>query len=221
MGIIDRAVQLPVTVTVGAVLIVLFGILSLFRVPIQLIPDVEKPKITVRTVWPGASPEEIEKEIIIPQEDKLKSIEGLLEMKSDSKDSLGNVILTFKIGTNIDGALLRVSNKLNLVPNYPERAEKPIILTAAEEKRGIAYFILKKKSGDTSEVLFQRTYAENFIKPRLERIPGVALIQVFGGRERELQVILKPDALALYRLTVQDVVSALQRENANTSAGDF
>ena len=221
MGIIDRSVQLPVTVTVGAVLIVLFGILSLFRVPVQLIPDVEKPKITVRTVWTGASPEEIEKEIIIPQEDKLKSIEGLLEMESDSKDSLGNVILTFKIGTNIDGALLRVSNKLNLVPDYPERADKPIILTAAEEKRGIAYFILTKKSGDTSEVLFQKTYAENFIKPRLERIPGVALIQVFGGRERELQVILKPDSLAFYRLTVQDVVSALQRENANTSAGDF
>ena len=76
-------------------LIVLFGIISLFRVPVQLIPDVEKPKITVRTDWPGASPEEIEKEIIIPQEDKLKSVEGLLEMKSDSKDSQGNVVLTF------------------------------------------------------------------------------------------------------------------------------
>ncbi len=221
MGVIERAVKLPVTVTVGAVLVILFGIISLYRVPVQLTPDVEKPKITVRTDWPGASPEEVEKEIIIPQEDKLKSIEGLLEMESNSNDSQGNVILTFEIGTDLDGALLRVSNKLNLVPDYPDTVEKPIILTAAEEKRGIAYFILTKTHGDPTGIQFEKTYAENFIKPRLERVPGVALIQVFGGRDRELQVILKPDALAFYRLTVNDVVTALRKENANTSAGDF
>jgi len=83
VGVIDRALRLPVTVTVGAVLVILFGIIALYRVPVQLTPDVEKPKITVRTDWPGASPEEVEKEIIIPQEDKLKSIEGLLEIRVD------------------------------------------------------------------------------------------------------------------------------------------
>ena len=221
MGVIERAVKLPVTVTVGAILVILFGIISLYRVPVQLTPDVEKPKITVRTDWPGASPEEVEKEIVIPQEDKLKSVEGLLEMESTSADSQGNVILTFEIGTDLDGALLRVSNKLNLVPDYPDTVEKPIILTAAEEKRGIAYFILTKTKGDPAGIQFEKTFAENFIKPRLERVPGVALIQIFGGRDRELQVILKPDALALYRLTVRDVVTALRSENANASAGDF
>ncbi|MCP4667826.1 MAG: efflux RND transporter permease subunit, partial [Deltaproteobacteria bacterium] len=105
MGIIDRAIKLPVTVSVGTILIILFGFISLFRVPVQLTPDVEKPKISVRTLWPGASPEEVEKEIIIPQEDKLKTLEGLLEMDSESRDSLGNVTLTFEIGTDMDAAL--------------------------------------------------------------------------------------------------------------------
>ncbi|MBW1949824.1 MAG: efflux RND transporter permease subunit [Deltaproteobacteria bacterium] len=67
----------------------------------------------------------------------------------------------------------------------------------------------------------EKSYAENFIKPRLERVPGVGLVEVYGGRERELQVILKPGALAMYRLSVQDVISALRRENRDTSAGYF
>ena len=221
MGIIDRSIQLPVTVTVGAILILLFGIISLFRVPVQLTPDVEKPKISVRTFWPGASPQEVEKEIIISQEDKLKTLEGLLEMTSESRDSLGNITLTFEIGSDMDAALLKVSNKLNLVPNYPERVEKPIIIPASEQRQAIAYIILRKTGDDDSEIDSQKTYAKNFIKPRLERVSGVGLVQLFGGRERELQVILKPDALAFYRLTVQDVVSAIRKENRNTSAGDF
>lgn len=221
MGIIDRSIKLPVTVTVGAILIILFGFISFFRVPVQLTPDVEKPKISVKTVWSGASPEEVEKDIIIPQEDKLKTLEGLLEMESESRDSSANITLTFEIGTDMDAALLKVSNKLNLVPEYPENVEKPIIISASEQRQAIAYIILKKTGSDTSGIEFEKSYAENFIKPRLERVPDVGLVEVLGGRERELQVILKPDILALYRLTVQDVVSALQRENKNTSAGDF
>ena len=221
MGFIDRAIKLPVTVTVGAILIILFGFISLFRVPVQLTPDVEKPKISVRTIWPGASPQEVEKEIIIPQEDKLKALEGLTEMESESRDGRGNITLTFQIGTDMDAALLKVSNKLNLVPSYPDRVEKPIIISASEQREAIAYLILSKTQGDPSSIDYDKTYADNFIKPRLERIPGVGAVDLFGGRDTELQVILRPDALAFYRLTVQDVVSALRSENRNTSAGDF
>jgi HAE1 family hydrophobic/amphiphilic exporter-1 len=206
---------------VGTILIILFGFIALFRIPVQLTPDVEKPKISVRTLWPGASPQEVEKEIIIPQEDKLKTLEGLVEMESESRDGIGDVTLTYEIGTDMDAALLKVSNKLNQVPEYPDTAEKPIIITASEQRQAIAYIVLRKTKGDAASVEAERTYAENFIKPRLERVSGVGLVEVFGGRERELQVILKPDSLAFYRLTVQDVVSALRRENRNTSAGDF
>jgi HAE1 family hydrophobic/amphiphilic exporter-1 len=221
LGLIDRAIQLPVTVSVGAVLILLFGFISLFRVPVQLTPDVEAPKISVRTVWPGASPEEVEKEIIIPQEDKLKTLEGLKEMESESRDSSGNVTLTFAIGTDMDASILKVSNKLNQVPTYPDNVEKPVIVSASEQREAIAYLILRKTAGDPSGIDFEKTYAENVIKPLLERVQGVGLVELFGGRDRELQVILKPDALATYRLTVRDMIGSLRGENRNTSAGDF
>ncbi|MBW1922068.1 MAG: efflux RND transporter permease subunit [Deltaproteobacteria bacterium] len=218
---IEKAIRLPVTVTVGAILIVLFGLISLFRVPVQLTPDVEKPKISVRTIWPGAGPEEVEKEIVIPQEDKLKALEGLVEMESESHDSMGNITLTFQIGTDMEAALLKVSNKLDQVPRYPERAEKPVIVSAGEQRQAIAYVVLGRMKSDPLPIDREKSYAENFIKPRLERVPGVGLVEVYGGRERELQVILKPGALAMYRLSVQDVISALRRENRDTSAGYF
>jgi len=221
VGIIDRAIQLPVTITVCAVLVILFGLISLFRVPVQLTPDVERPKISVRTFWFGASPEEVEKEIIIPQEDKLKTLEGLVKMESESLDSSGTVTLTFDVGTDIDTSLLKVSNKLTQVPSYPERAEKPVLISAGEQRQAMAYITLRKTKGDPSDILFEKTYAKNFIKPRMERVPGVGFVDVFGGRDREMQVILKPGALAHYSLTAQNVVSALRRENRNTSAGDF
>ena len=221
MGVVDRAIRLPVTVSVGAALIILFGVISLFRVPVQLTPDVEEPKISVRTIWPGASPEEVEKEIIIPQEDKLKTLEGLREMESESRDSLGTVTLSFSIGTDMDAAILKVSNKLNQVPSYPDNAEKPVIVSASEQREAVAYLVLQKTAGDREAVELEKTYAENFVKPRLERVSGVGLVEVFGGREQELQVVLEPDALARHRLTVGEVVDALRRENRNTSAGDF
>ena len=221
LGLIDRAIQLPVTVSVGAVLILLFGFISLFRVPVQLTPDVEAPKISVRTVWPGASPEEIEKEIIIPQEDRLKTLEGLKEMTSESRDSMGDVTLTFAIGSDMDASILKVSNKLNQVQTYPDNVEKPVIVSASEQREAIAYLLLRKTIGDPSTIDFEKTYAENVIKPQLERVQGVGLVELFGGRERELQVILKPDALSTYRISVQDVVASLRGENRNTSAGDF
>lgn len=221
MGVIDRAIQLPVTVMVGAILIVLFGLISLFRVPVQLAPDIEKPTITVRTMWYGASPEEVEKEIIIPQEDKLKTLEGLLSMESESRDSRANITLAFEVGSDMDAALLRVANKLNLVTGYPEQAEKPTLMSASERRDPMAYVVYKNKKGFTKDVTLEKDFGENFIKPRLERIPGVGMVEFFGGRNRELQVILKPQALAFYHLTVQDVVSAIRRENKNTSAGDL
>jgi hydrophobic/amphiphilic exporter-1 (mainly G- bacteria), HAE1 family len=221
VGAVERAIRLPVTVSVGAALIILFGFISLFRVPVQLTPDVEKPKISVRTTWRGASPEEVEKEIIIPQEDKLKTLEGLLEMESESRESLGDVTLTFALETDMDAAILKVSNKLNQVPSYPDNVEKPIIVSASEQREAIAYLILRKTRGDPADIDFEKTYAENFIKPRLERVPGVGLVEQFGGREQELQVILEPDALATFQLTVDDVTSAIRRENRNTTGGDF
>ena len=91
MKLIEQSIRYPVTTAVGVILVVLFGFISLSRLPVQLTPNVEDPEITVQTVWPGASPQEIEREIVLEQEDQLKSLEGLVKMESSSSDSQGSV----------------------------------------------------------------------------------------------------------------------------------
>ncbi len=113
MDIIRFSINKPVTVLVGIILVVLFGLLGLNRLPYQLSPSVVEPDITVRTIWTGATPYDIEREIIEPQERVLKGIPGLQGMESYSRNGRGTVTLRLKIGTDDGDALLRVSNKVN------------------------------------------------------------------------------------------------------------
>jgi HAE1 family hydrophobic/amphiphilic exporter-1 len=221
MNVVEASIKYPVSVAVGVILIVLFGFIALSRVPVQLTPEVEKVEITVETVWPGASPQEVEREIVDEQEEQLKGVDGLLEMESESLDSRGRVILEFQQGTDEEAALLKVSNKLNQVPEYPEDAEKPIIISTGTEQDAIGWFIFKKTSGDPAAVFLERDFIEDNIKPQLERIPGVASVNVFGGQEQEMQVIIDPYALAARNVSIQEMRRALHLENQNISAGDF
>ena len=110
MNAIKFSIEKPVTILVGVILIILFGIIGLTRMPYQLSPNVIEPEITVTTTWTGATPYEVEREIIEEQEKVLKGIPGLVEMESASSNSQGTVTLRFSIGTDADDALLRVSN---------------------------------------------------------------------------------------------------------------
>ena len=223
MKIVDSAIKKPVSVIVGVLFIALFGLLSLFRIPVQLTPDVDRPIITVTTTWPGASPEEIEQEIIQRQEEQLKSVEGLVQMTSDSNDSRGVVTLEFSVGIDPDAVLLKVSNKLNQVFGYPLDAERPVLSAGGTGPGGaITWLILDAlPDHDELDVELYRDFAEDVIKTAIERVPGVAQSSVYGGYDRELQVIVDPQALAARQLTVQDMTTALTRENANISAGAF
>jgi HAE1 family hydrophobic/amphiphilic exporter-1 len=221
MNLIEASIRYPVSVAVGVILIVLFGIIALFQVPVQLTPEVEDIEITVETVWPGASPQEVEREIVDEQEEQLKGIEGLVEMESQSFDSRGRVVLKFEQGTSEDAALLKVANKLNQVPEYPDEVKEPVIISSGSEQDAIAWVVFKKTSGDPADVFFERDFIEDNIKPRLERIPGVATVNVFGGQEREMQVIVDPGGLAARNITLQEMARTLDLENQNISAGDF
>lgn len=145
MNLIHGFVQNPVKVTVGVILVLLFGTLALFRMPMQLTPEVEIPTLTIETVWPGASPQEVEQEIIQEQEEQLKSVEGVRKMSSESMDSMGRVTLEFPVGANMQEAMLKVNTKLAQVPNYPEDAREPVINTSNAANRPIAWFILSQR----------------------------------------------------------------------------
>jgi HAE1 family hydrophobic/amphiphilic exporter-1 len=221
MKLADLSIRYPVSVIVGVFFVVLFGILSLIRIPVQLTPDVIRPQITVTTIWQGASPQEVEREIIDRQEEYLKSVEGLTRLTSESMDSRGRVTLEFSVGTDIDAALLKVSTKLDQVPSYPDDADRPILVSASENAPPIAWIVLRAIRDDTAPISTLRNFAEDYIQPRLERVPGIAKINVYGGQEEEMQIVFDEKAVAARRLTISEIAKSLAEGNQNISAGSF
>lgn len=223
MKLVDASIKRPVSVVVGVLFIALFGLISLYRIPVQLTPDVDRPVVNVSTFWPGASPEEVEQEIVQRQEEQLKSLEGLVKMTSESQDSRGNVVLEFNVGIDPDAVLLKVSNRLNQVTGYPLDAERPVLSAGGNANtRAITWLILDTVPGaEEKDVELYRNVAEEWVETAIERVPGVSQSNVFGGYERELQVIIDPQAMAARQLTVSQIAAALARENANISAGSF
>ncbi len=221
MNLIEFSIRNPVTVFVGVLLIALFGVVALYQLPVQLAPDVEKPEITVRTTWQGASPHEVEREVVDEQEEQLKGVEGLEKMFGESSYGRGTITLRFPAGTNIDTALLQVSNRLNQVKEYPTEVDEPVILSANDRGAAMAWLIFEPVHGNPVDITTMRDYVEDVIKPRIERVKGVATSNVYGGREREMRVLVDPAKLAARNITIVQLARVLDQENRNYSAGDF
>src|SRR5687767_8316095 len=124
MSLIEGSVRRPVTVAVVVLLVVLFGIIGMLRVPVQLTPNVDQPVISITTRWFGAQPQEIEQEILQEQEEVLKTIPGLREMTSEAVEGQGTVRLEFKVGVDKVTVINEVEQKLNQVPEYPPDADR-------------------------------------------------------------------------------------------------
>ncbi len=217
MDLIKFSIKNPVTIIVSVLIVVMFGLLSLNSLPYQLTPNVTKPEIKITTTWPGATPYEIEREIIEEQEDALKSLNNLIEYESSSQDNYGEITLTFKLGTDLRAALQDVSNKLNEVSSYPDNVDEPIIETATASP--VIWMMLQTLEGNTRHIDEYKTYFEDEIKPLIKRVNGVAGTMGGGGREQEMQINLDVNKLASYNLTINQVIDILQKENVDISAG--
>ena len=219
MDLISYSIKKPVTVLSVIIMVVMFGLISLNKLPIQLAPTVVEPVISVTTTWRGATPYEIEREIIEEQENTLKGLTNLVEMESSSSNSRGQVTLTFKIGTDVNDALLRVSNKLNEVPSYPADVDKPVVNASGARSNFAIWIVMKTAADNPRHVYTYKTYFENEIRQHLERVKGVAELFIPAGTDEEMHVIIKPERLAAHGLTIDQVITALRSENVNVSAG--
>lgn len=207
----------PVKVAVGVILIVMFGLLAAFQMPMQLSPEVERPVISIRTSWRGASPQEIEKEIINEQEEQLKSVSGVVRMKSESSDSSGEIDLEFAVGTNMKEALLTVNSALQQVRDYPIDADLPRISTSSNSDRSIAWFILSA-APPTLEALQQFTEAHPELADQVEHVrraystsPGLSAFRLreFAAAHPEAEVLLPANVdVTQMRKFAEDVVEA-------------
>ena len=219
MDIVEYSLKKPVSVAVAVILLVTFGLIGLNQLPIQLTPDVETPKITVQTTWSGATPFEIEKEIIEKQEEALKGLQGLTKMESSSYNSFGEVTLSFALETEVSDALLRVSNKLNEVSNYPDNADKPVIEAAGANSSPIVWMVVKPKEDNKEDITHFMTFFEDNIRQNFERIKGVGSMFIFGGTEDELHITLDMEKMAQNKISINQLTGVVVEANTTISAG--
>lgn len=220
MDIIRYSIQRPVAVIALVIMAVLFGALALSRIPIQLAPDVRKPIVVVSTIWPGAAPAEVEREIINPQEDAFRGLEGLEMMSSRARTGRASVTLQFQVGADMGDILLLVSNRLDRVGGYPAEAGEPTLDTSGSDDSPIAWVTVSAGDGNTRPLPTYGDFLEDVIKERLERIEGVSVVNVFGGVNQELQILISPEELARFGLTIPQVVQRIRAENISISAGN-
>ena len=220
MQLIEAFVRNPITVTVGVLLFVLFGVIGLLRMPMQLTPEVQIPTITISTTWPGAAPQEIEREIVQEQEEQLKGVEGVTKMSSECMNSLGTITLEFGVGTDLASAMLKVNTRLQQVPQYPEDADEPVISTSGANDSPIAWFILRPQVGSLEEIAAlqkaQPDLAALLEPARLAPKPGLRtrrllqLVQEHPDIERRIEDLLPVDFFA-----TRDEIAAFAKRHAD------
>ncbi|MGD9632202.1 MAG: efflux RND transporter permease subunit [Pirellulales bacterium] len=206
MQLIDGFVRSPVKVAVGVLLVALFGYVALIRMPMQLTPEVQRPALTIETRWPGASPQEVEQEIILEQEEQLKSVEGVTKLTSESMDSMGRITMEFGVDANMSEIIPIVNSRLQQVPEYPEDADEPVISTANSSDQPIGWFILSVKPPSSEELdAFAQKYpqlADKLAPVRHAHNIGVAIMRLrkLGREHPEFKELLPPESLDVAKL---------------------
>lgn len=209
----------PVAAAVAVLLVLLFGSIALTQIPVQMIPTVVLPRITITTAWRAAAPDEVESEIIEVQEDVLRGVPGVDQMVSTATQGSGTVTLTFDVGVSVERALIEVMNRLNQVPRYPTDATEPVLVIGSSmEENTAAWFSLRPEPGNTNDIDSYLDFVEEVIQTRFERVNGVSTAGIFGGRESEIRITFDP-----YKAAALDIqlpaVATLAGNNVDTTGG--
>lgn len=206
----------PVAILMVVIGVVVFGIISYQQLPLNLMPDMTYPSLTVRTEYPGTAPEEVESSISRPIEQALGVVDNLVSISSVSKAEQSDVILDFTWDTDMDKATADIREKLDQV-FLPEDAKRPLILRFDPSLDPIMRLALYGKAGLT----YIRYIGEEQLKRALETIDGVAAVKVKGGFEEEIRVELDERALTLIGMDIQTVKNRLAEENVNLAGGNL
>ena len=226
MNLIAACVASPVKVAVGVILVTLFGVLALISMPVQLTPEVQIPTITVECRWRGASPQEIERELIQPLEEQLRSAEGLVKLSSDSGSSAGSVELEFAVGTDMSQALIKVNTRVQQVRDWPIDADRPVIKTASANDRPVAWLMLGQAAPEPATIkTLKASHPE--LAAELDRVlsartPDLALFRLrrIAAAHPEIAGLAPPDidVEAVRRMAEDDIESRLERVDGVSSA---
>ncbi|MBN2688233.1 MAG: efflux RND transporter permease subunit, partial [Deltaproteobacteria bacterium] len=216
MNISRIAVHRPIFTIMVVLIVIILGGISLIRLPIDLMPDVTYPTLTVQTAYENASPEEIEELITRPIEEAMSSVPGVESVYSTSSEGASNVRVTFFWGTDLDTASNDIRDRLDrVIGRLPEDAERPIL-----RKFDIANFpILIFGVSSNLNPLQLRKLIDDQVKYRIERVPGVASLDVWGGHEREIQVNLDAGKIKAMDIPLDEIMNRIREGNVTLPAG--
>ena len=223
MRLIEVSTQRRVTVSMVAIAVCLFGLVAFTRLPINLLPDLSYPSLTIETRYQGAAPTEVEALLTRPIEESVGVVAGVQRISSVSKPGLSQVILEFGWDRDMDFAALDVRQKLDIVP-LPRDSEKPVVLRFDPSNDPILRVYLSDESGesDGGEDLFRLRYVgEEVLKKDLESTEGLAAVKVHGGWEEEIHVQIDEGKLSLLQLDIGAVRDKLRQENINQAGGSL
>ncbi len=217
MRLVDAALANRSTVFFLMTAMIILGSLAYATLPRENFPDVDIPEILVFVPYPGASPEEIESQIVQPLERELTGLAGLDTLTSESRESIAMVTAEFVSGTDIDVARQKVRDRVDQAEvDFPDDAEEPVLREVSVSELPILQVNL---SGDVGPVVLKRL-AED-LQDEVETVPGVLRATLVGGLEREVKVDVDPERLRLYGLALDDVVDAVADENVSIPSGDM
>src|SRR5436309_11507450 len=213
---IDR----PVFANVIAVITILFGIVAVYRLPVERYPAITPPTVVVGAVYPGANAKVVADTVAAPIEQQVNGVENMMYMSSTSSaDGSYALTITFEIGTNLDDAQLLVQNRIAVAePSLPEEVRRQG-LTVKKQSSNIVLAVSLTSPSKKYDALFLSNYATLRLRDDLSRVEGVGDVVVRGVGSYAMRIWLDPDKLAARQLTTQDVVAALARQNVQVAAG--
>jgi len=218
MNIADFSVKRPIFISMVSCIVLLLGIVALKYLPVDLMPDITYPGITIITTYEDASPEEVEELISKRIESALSAVPGVKEISSVSGEGSSNVTVSFNWGTNLDAAVADVRDRLDrVVPYLPEEADRPILYKFDSSNSPI----LRMGISTDLNLLDAREMVNDQVKYRFERIDGVASVSVYGGLYREIQVLFDVNKARKLDTSLENVLNTLKNANVTTPAGNI
>ncbi|WP_202844701.1 efflux RND transporter permease subunit [Luteimonas saliphila] len=212
MKLTEASLRNPAAVAVVVALVCAFGLLSLGKLPLQLFPDIERPQMSIQTLWRAASPQEMESEIVEPIETVLQGLPGLEEIASNVGTGFSAINLTFAIGSDMDAMLVDVLARMNRLPPLPRDATPPVVQAGADNANdSLTYFFVQKLPGTPGDIRDYRQMIEDRIVPRLTSVEGVAGVAINGGAPEELTITLDLARAAAMDIRVPDVAAVAAR----------
>ena len=221
MNITELSTRQWPSVAVAVALVALFGLTSIASLPIQLLPTIEEPQVTVANFWRAAAPEEMEANIVEPQENVLRNTPGLTNINSFVGRGQGFVNLSFAVGTDIQAAKLDVINNLSQVPPGPADAVEPQVFAGGGQQTPGAASLLVRVLPDNpvKELATYQGLIEEHVQPRLARIPGVSRVDLQGEQPREVHITFDAYRAAALGIQINDIIATVSR--ATDSSGGF